>query len=115
MARKPQLHELQKDNAARVKKVRALTLAKCNILGRVNQGFEEREAAYIASHPRLAEQMHCGFLDDSNRPTKKIIMPNGVTFFSAWYKVPTCDKDSMLAFKEQEYLRGVARALERVA
>lgn len=103
-------NELERDNARRVKAIRALIKRECDKLGRNDPSWPSRrrqlEAELLKAKPHLADQQHCGLcLDTEDRPRRRVVMPNGVVLFTTWYKVPTTDADLRRAFKEQQWLR----------
>ena len=89
-----------------VAKVRREARARALADGRrPDPGFKDREKAYLAAHPHLAEHAHCGLCPDSpDAPRKKVKLPNGIVIYSTWYKVPKTEADAKLALKEEHWL-----------
>jgi hypothetical protein len=95
-----------KEKEAIVRKVRKEAKARADRLtGAPDRRFHQREAEYLRAHPHLAKHKHCGICPDTiARPTRRVVMPNGVVLHTSWYKVPTTDADLKRAFKEQQWL-----------
>ena len=100
----------QAEMRAAVRRARAHTRAACNARAYgESKAFAKREADYLASLPprkraRLMAQTHCGLVPESDRPRRRVTMPNGHVLQTTWYKVPTSDTDATLALREQRWL-----------
>jgi len=110
-ARKAKAKPSTRDLDRVVAKVRREAKARADAIGRAPdpEGFAKREAAYLKEHPHLAEHQHCGLVPDSDRPTRRVRLPNGIVIHTSWYKVPTTDADATLALREQRWLNEQAR------
>jgi len=95
--------------------VRARTLADAKRAGaRPDGGFADREREYLKLFPHLAEQRHCGLAPDSpDFPRRKVVMPNRIVFYSAWYKVPTSFAVAKKDARDNAFLLDQARARAR--
>jgi hypothetical protein len=102
------LTDLEKDNLRRLKKHRALMAREAASKARKGwpEHFARLEAELLKLKPHLAEQRHCGLAPDSeSHPRRRVVMPNGKVIYSTWYKVPTTEADSKLAYREAMWLR----------
>lgn len=66
--------------------------------------FKELEREYLRGREHLLAQKRCGLCPESDRPRRKVVLPNGHALWSAWYKVPTTDEDATRALREQTWL-----------
>jgi hypothetical protein len=66
--------------------------------------FSRLQASLLSRIPHLAEQRRCGLCRDSDQLLRRVRLPNGFVLFSAWYKVPTTERDAKLARRESDWL-----------
>jgi hypothetical protein len=101
---------LQRDNARRVKKVRARVRRECNAPDPTwPSRFRKLEAELLKARPHLADQQFCGLAEGSDAPRRRVLCPNGVVLFTTWYKVPTTEADARRAWREAQWLNEQGR------